>query len=306
MEPGGNSGLYVWTNAELSPRGLPKGIEIQILDLDWVRLNTREGSPPPPIAYVHGEFIAVNGMKFVPDNPRGERSMALENRARGRGEWNQLHRCRHRRRDQARGERQVRQRHRPRDAEEELSGAAIRSAEIHFRNIKILELPSGVTSPEQTAPDLPWSAARTRPTLERRMARHSGISFCWVGTGSSKARHALRYKRRNQELEPDVALDRARVLPRRWHAPEPAFCGFTRAWFNEPSALNWLFTIVTGSFGLLSVSVVPAVCRFADDDAWFGALNASTRSCRSRRLPPTRMFRCSDRSSALCGKHPTR
>ena len=59
LEPGGNSGFYVWTNAELSPRGLPKGVEIQILDLDWVRLNTREGQPPPPIAYVHGEFIPV-------------------------------------------------------------------------------------------------------------------------------------------------------------------------------------------------------------------------------------------------------
>ena len=155
MEPGGNSGLYVWTNAELSPRGLPKGIEIQILDLDWVRLNTREGSPPPPIAYVHGEFIAVNGMKFVPDNPRGERSMALENRAKGRGEWNSytvvaidgviklavngkfVNGIAHA--TQKKG----------------YLGLQSEGAEIHFRNIKILELPSGVTSPEQTAPDLP-------------------------------------------------------------------------------------------------------------------------------------------------------
>ena len=27
-------------------------------------------------------------------------------------------------------------------------------AEIHFRNIKIMELPSGVTSPQQSAPEL--------------------------------------------------------------------------------------------------------------------------------------------------------
>jgi hypothetical protein len=27
-------------------------------------------------------------------------------------------------------------------------------AEIHFRNIKIMELPPGVTSPQQTAPEL--------------------------------------------------------------------------------------------------------------------------------------------------------
>ena len=155
MEPGGNSGLYVWTNAELSPRGLPKGIEIQILDLDWVRLNTREGSPPPPIAYVHGEFIAVSGMKFVPDNPRGARSMALENRAKGRGEWNTYTVVADRRRDQARGERQVRQRHRPRDAEEGLSGAAIRRRRDSLPQHQDPGAASGVTSPEQTAPDLP-------------------------------------------------------------------------------------------------------------------------------------------------------
>jgi len=155
LEPGGNSGLYVWTNAELNSRGLPKGVEIQILDLDWVRLNTREGQPPPPIAYVHGEFIPVNGTTFTPDNPRGLRSMALENRARGHGEWNTytvvaidgviklavngkfVNGIAHT--SQKKG----------------YLGLQSEGAEIHFRNIRIMELPPGVTSPEQTAPDLP-------------------------------------------------------------------------------------------------------------------------------------------------------
>jgi hypothetical protein len=89
MEPGGNSGMFVWSNAEPNPANrLPNGIEVQMLELDWVKLNTREGQPPPPLAYVHGEFIPVNGVTFVPDNPRGQRSMAIENRARPRGEWN--------------------------------------------------------------------------------------------------------------------------------------------------------------------------------------------------------------------------
>ena len=156
LEPGGNSGLYVWTNAELNSRGLPKGVEIQILDLEWVRLNTREGQPAPPIAYVHGEFIPVNGATFTPDNPRGVRSMALENRAKGHGEWNTytvvavdgviklavngkfvngIART-----SQKKG----------------YLGLQSEGAEIHFRNVRIMELLPGVTSPEQqAAPDLP-------------------------------------------------------------------------------------------------------------------------------------------------------
>ena len=54
---------------------------------DWPKLNTRDGRVPP-IAYVHGELFGVGGVKTVPDNPRGERSMSIENRAKGRGEWN--------------------------------------------------------------------------------------------------------------------------------------------------------------------------------------------------------------------------
>lgn len=83
-EAGGNSGLYVWSSADARP----KAIGIQILELDWVRPQTKQRTPPPPIAYVHGEFIGVGGLKFIPDNPRGARSMSIENRASGRGEWN--------------------------------------------------------------------------------------------------------------------------------------------------------------------------------------------------------------------------
>jgi hypothetical protein len=191
VEPGGNSGLYVWTNAELSPRGLPKGIEIQILDLDWVRLNTREGSPPPPIAYVHGEFIAVNGMKFVPDNPRGERSMALENRAKGRGEWNSytvvaidgviklavngkfVNGIAHATQKKGSGA-AIRRRQRFTSATSD-PGAALR------RDLA-----------EQTAPDLP-GARTARPALGA--AWRPLQNFCWVGTapeGPSLVTHKRR------------------------------------------------------------------------------------------------------------------
>ena len=37
---------------------------------------------------MHGEVWGVGGVKTVPDNPRGERSKSIENRGKGRGEWN--------------------------------------------------------------------------------------------------------------------------------------------------------------------------------------------------------------------------
>ncbi len=151
IEPGGNSGLYVWTGAEARS----KGIEIQILDLDWVKLQTKEGEPPPPIAYVHGEFIAVGGNKFVPDNPRGARSMSLENRAIGRGEWNTYTVAAV---DGAiklgvngkfvNGISQSAQK-------KGYLGLQAEGAEIHFRNIRIMELPPGVTAPEQVGTIFP-------------------------------------------------------------------------------------------------------------------------------------------------------
>lgn len=88
MEPGGNSGTFVWSDANADEeKRLPNGVEVQMLELDWVNLNKRDGKTPP-IAYVHGELFGVGGTKTVPDNPRGERSKSVENRCKGKGEWN--------------------------------------------------------------------------------------------------------------------------------------------------------------------------------------------------------------------------
>jgi hypothetical protein len=148
MEPGGNSGLYVWRGAE--PR--TPGIEIQILDPDWVRLQTKEGSPPPPIAFVHGEFIAVGGLKFVPDNPRGARSMSIENRVKGRGEWNTYTVVALNGAVKlavngkfVNGITQATQKN-------GYLGLQSEGAEIHFRNIRIMELPGGVTGADPSPP----------------------------------------------------------------------------------------------------------------------------------------------------------
>jgi hypothetical protein len=152
MEPGGNSGVFIWSNADPNPQSrLPNGVEVQMLELDWPKLNTRDGKVPPS-AYVHGELFGVGGVKTVPDNPRGERSMSIQERAKGRGEWNTY--------DVVAVDGVVKL---------AVNGVFVNGvsrstqkkgyiclesegAEIHFRNIKIMELPPGVTSAEQAAP----------------------------------------------------------------------------------------------------------------------------------------------------------
>ena len=153
MEAGGNSGVFVWSEGTVPEgRRLPKGVEVQMLELDWVNLHKKKDGTLPPIAYVHGEVFGAGGLKTVPDNPRGSRSKSIENRCKGRGQWNtyvvvcvdgviKL---------SVNGK-----------FVNGISKAAIKKgyiclesegAEIHFRNIRIMELPPGITGPESTAP----------------------------------------------------------------------------------------------------------------------------------------------------------
>mgnify|MGYP001029729780 CR=1 FL=1 len=88
IEAGGNSGVFVWSDAIPDPKGrLPSGVEVQMLELDWVNQHKQNGEPAP-IAYVHGEMWGVGNVVTVPDNPRGIRSKSVENRCKGKGEWN--------------------------------------------------------------------------------------------------------------------------------------------------------------------------------------------------------------------------
>ena len=88
LAAGGNSGVFVWSDALPGEQSrLPGGVEVQMLELDWVNQNIRDGVKPP-IAYVHGELFGVGGVETVPDNPRGTRSKSIENLCKGVGEWN--------------------------------------------------------------------------------------------------------------------------------------------------------------------------------------------------------------------------
>lgn len=153
MEAGGNSGVFVWSEGTPAPdKQLPKGCEVQMLELEWPFLNPQPDGSPRPLAYVHGEVWGTNGMTTVPDNPRGNRSMSLENRCKGRGEWNTY--------DIIAVDGAIKLAVNGKFVNG-ISQASVRKgylclesegAEIHFRNIRIMELPPGLATPEQTAP----------------------------------------------------------------------------------------------------------------------------------------------------------
>jgi hypothetical protein len=152
MEAGGNSGVFAWSEGTVPEgRRLPKGLEIQMLELDWVNQHKMKDGTLPPIAYVHGELFGANGLTTAPDNPRGTRSKSIENRCKGKGEWNTY--------DVVcvdgvvklsvngkfvNGVRQS-------SVKKGYLCLESEGAEIHFRSIRIMELPPGITTPEQTA-----------------------------------------------------------------------------------------------------------------------------------------------------------
>ncbi|MCO6458769.1 MAG: DUF1080 domain-containing protein [Pirellulaceae bacterium] len=153
MEAGGNSGVFIWSEGAVPEgRRLPKGMEVQMLELDWVKLHPQKDGTLPPIAYVHGELFGANGLTTLPDNPRGNRSKSIENRCLGKGQWNSY--------DVVAVDGVVKLAVNGKFVNG-VSQASVKKgylclesegAEIHFRNIRILELPPGVISEEQIAP----------------------------------------------------------------------------------------------------------------------------------------------------------
>ena len=146
MEPGGNSGTFLWSEPAPEPgRRLTRGVEVQMLELEWcVQHNQTD-------AYVHGELFGTMGLKTVPDNPRGTRSKSIEKRCKPKGQWNEyivvcvdgvIKLSVNGKFVNGISKAQVKKGYICLESE---------GAEIHFRNIRIMELPPGVTTPEQTA-----------------------------------------------------------------------------------------------------------------------------------------------------------
>ncbi len=154
MKEGGNSGCFLWSDGTVPEgRRLPRGLEVQMLELEWPNINKTKDGKPNDIAYVSGELFGV-GWKTTPDNPRGDRSKSVELRCKGKGEWNTY--------DVVAVDGTVKLSINGKFVNG-ISKAGIKKgylnlesegAEIHFRNIRILELPGGVTTPEQSAPEV--------------------------------------------------------------------------------------------------------------------------------------------------------
>ncbi|MEO1990787.1 MAG: family 16 glycoside hydrolase [Pirellulales bacterium] len=154
MKPGGNSGVFVWSEGIIKSGRLPKGMEVQMLELDWVNQHLRSGGRPQHIGYVSGELFGAGGLTATPDHPRGRRSMSYELRCNGVGQWNAY--------DVVCVDGTVKL---------AINGKFVNSiressvrkgylclesegSEIHFRNIRILELPPGMLLENQTAQPL--------------------------------------------------------------------------------------------------------------------------------------------------------
>ncbi len=152
MEAGGNSGVFVWSEGEChNGRRLPKGMEVQMLELDWVKKHPNIKQVE---TYVSGELFGAGGMTSIPDNPnpRRGRSNSLEMRCKGKGKWNKyIVVCVDGVVKLSVNGKMV---NGVRNASVKKGYLCLESegAKIHFRNIRIMELPSGVTSKEQTAP----------------------------------------------------------------------------------------------------------------------------------------------------------
>jgi hypothetical protein len=152
MKEGGNSGVFAWSEGTTpADRPLPKGMEVQMLELQWPRLNPKPDGTPNHPGYVSGELFGANGLTAIPDNPRGERSMSTEPRCKGVGEWNTyvvvcvdgtIKLSINGKFVNGMRESSVRKGYLCLEAE---------GSEIHFRNIRILELPGGNATAEQTA-----------------------------------------------------------------------------------------------------------------------------------------------------------
>ena len=138
----------------MASNGVSDSFKWRASEREWINLHKMRNGETPPMAYVHGELFGVNGVKTIPDNPRGERSKSIENRCLGRGQWNTY---------EVIAVDGVIKLSVNGKVVNGISGSTQKKgylclesegAEIHFRNIKIMELPPGVTSPEQSAPQL--------------------------------------------------------------------------------------------------------------------------------------------------------
>jgi len=91
LRSSGNSGIFVWTTpasiealTKAGKPGLPSGIEVQVLDLEYGGKNKADWYTS------HGDVFPVNVKMtpFPPVAPNGKRSFPSKNLSKGKNEWN--------------------------------------------------------------------------------------------------------------------------------------------------------------------------------------------------------------------------
>ena len=92
----GNAGFFAWV-PHLPEKGLPTGIEIQILDLGYAENWKKKHGAPPDWFTCHGDVFPCGPSKmtpFAPAAPNGARSFPTRETTRPFGEWNRYYiRC---------------------------------------------------------------------------------------------------------------------------------------------------------------------------------------------------------------------
>lgn len=154
LAPGGNSGVFILADGTpFEDKPFPTGMEVQMLGPEVYELR---GYTEDYVYYAHGQLFPAMGLEgTIPDNPFihiPSRSNPLEGRVKGKGQWNKYTVvC-------VDGTIKLSVNGKfvngIRSPERKKGYICLESegTEIHFRNINIMELPSGITSPEQIAP----------------------------------------------------------------------------------------------------------------------------------------------------------
>ncbi len=152
MKEGGNSGIFIWGEGLPAPGGpYARGIEVQVLDLGYETQNAKGAWKS---FTSHGDIFPIWGATMTPVDPvspGGKRSFPSEKRVKPSPEWN------HYRVECNKGEIKLsvngKQVTVGRDCVPRKGYLCLESegSECHFKNVRIKELPSSNTPPEQTA-----------------------------------------------------------------------------------------------------------------------------------------------------------
>ncbi len=144
MKPKGNAGVFIWAD-DITARGVPfhRGIEVQVLENDYGNTNSHT---------THGDIFPIHGATMTPINGRGgSRAFPTEFRSKPSPQWNHYRiECRDGEISLAVNGKVVT---RGKDCNPKKGYICLESEGgiVHYRNIKIKELPDTPIDPKHVA-----------------------------------------------------------------------------------------------------------------------------------------------------------